>query len=272
MDATAVQQIQDTVAFDAKRNNFSEKETVVMLPENFKIHDIEKFKLNRNRFRGAFKTTSIADFVTYIKSRKDLAQSPRGFIQNEGALAAKAFFNLGDNGTPGHGDDVSILTLHRTPEYQALLQLKSQMNQTALAIFLQDWRFSLVAFNAKQEEITVSEAINGVRNIKILQKTETQSQQRDTGHTRSALENIEASSTSDNLPSHFTLLTTAYNGLNKHDLDLRLEIHTDGGIPTFTVSIIRHAAVIEEIAQDFKAVITEQLKDSGNFLIGTFEL
>ncbi|STG31056.1 CPS-53 (KpLE1) prophage protein [Escherichia coli] len=43
----------------------------VALPENFRIHDLEKFNLNRFRFRGALSTASIDDFTRYSK---DLAR------------------------------------------------------------------------------------------------------------------------------------------------------------------------------------------------------
>ncbi len=39
----------------------------VALPENFRIHDLEKFNLNRFRFRGALSTASIDDFTRYFK-------------------------------------------------------------------------------------------------------------------------------------------------------------------------------------------------------------
>ncbi|MGT9485675.1 DUF2303 family protein, partial [Escherichia coli] len=42
-----------------------------LLPENFRIHDLEKFNLNRFRFRGALSTASIDDFTRYSKDLAD---------------------------------------------------------------------------------------------------------------------------------------------------------------------------------------------------------
>ncbi|WP_240530605.1 DUF2303 family protein, partial [Enterobacter hormaechei] len=50
----------------------------VALPENFRIHDLEKFNLNRFRFRGALSTASIDDFTRYSKDLAD--EGTRCFI------------------------------------------------------------------------------------------------------------------------------------------------------------------------------------------------
>ncbi len=55
------------------------------LPENFRIHDLEKFNLNRFRFRGALSTASIDDFTRYSKDLAD--EGTRCFIDADNMRA-----------------------------------------------------------------------------------------------------------------------------------------------------------------------------------------
>ncbi|WP_250845083.1 DUF2303 family protein, partial [Escherichia coli] len=64
----------------------------VALPENFRIHDLEKFNLNRFRFRGALSTASIDDFTRYSKDLAD--EGTRCFIDADN-MRAVSVLNLG---------------------------------------------------------------------------------------------------------------------------------------------------------------------------------
>ncbi len=63
LDATAINQIHALISAQGVNEIISKiGADAVALPENFRIHDLEKFNLNRFRFRGALSTASIDDF------------------------------------------------------------------------------------------------------------------------------------------------------------------------------------------------------------------
>lgn len=68
LDATAINQIHALISAQGVNEIISKiGADAVALPENFRIHDLEKFNLNRFRFRGTLSTASIDDFTRYSK-------------------------------------------------------------------------------------------------------------------------------------------------------------------------------------------------------------
>ncbi|OYK31923.1 hypothetical protein CI722_01340, partial [Shigella sonnei] len=64
LDATAINQIHALISAQGVNEIISKiGADAVALPENFRIHDLEKLNLNRFRFRGALSTASIDDFT-----------------------------------------------------------------------------------------------------------------------------------------------------------------------------------------------------------------
>ncbi|MDT4653904.1 DUF2303 family protein, partial [Escherichia coli] len=86
LDATAINQIHALISAQGVNeiiNNIGAD--AVALPENFRIHDLEKFNLNRFRFRGALSTASIDDFTRYSKDLAD--EGTRCFIDADNMRA-----------------------------------------------------------------------------------------------------------------------------------------------------------------------------------------
>lgn len=275
MDATAIQAI--AALRDAANMPCDDANTTSLgvFASDFKLHNLEQFKPKRDRFRGVFSTESITDFVSYVLSHrsKDLNSFTKGFIETKRALQCIVFFNLGNcDESAGHADDKAILTLEPTPEYAAVLNAKSRMNQREFIDFLEDWS-DFISPVIKQEDdfeyLRMGAVINAIRNMKITSSSETTSNVRDTGSSRSAMEEIEARS-ADTLPTHFKLSTTAYPELPHRDILLRFLVGTDDQKPNFSVKITAHAAVTESIGQAFKAVLLGELENFGAFLLGRF--
>ncbi|WP_434083611.1 DUF2303 family protein [Escherichia coli] len=101
LDATAINQIHALISAQGVNEIISKiGADAVALPENFRIHDLEKFNLNRFRFRGALSTASIDDFTRYSKDLAD--EGTRCFIDaDNGKSGCRISFNLFT--TPGYG-------------------------------------------------------------------------------------------------------------------------------------------------------------------------
>ncbi len=70
LDATAIKRVKSMPLFLLRvlmKLSVRLVPNAVALPENFRIHDLEKFNLNRFRFRGALSTASIDDFTRFLK-------------------------------------------------------------------------------------------------------------------------------------------------------------------------------------------------------------
>ena len=115
MEQAAVQQIAN-LAIASQGNmplNVDDQASIANVPEGFKVVSTEKFNAQRDRFRGEYSTSSIPSFVEYVDLRQEQSAVVQTFISTERGLVAKTFFNLGDIVTPGHADDVAILTLQK---------------------------------------------------------------------------------------------------------------------------------------------------------------
>lgn len=144
LDATAINQIHALISAQGVNEIISKiGADAVALPENFRIHDLEKFNLNRFRFRGALSTASIDDFTRYSKDLAD--EGTRCFIDADN-MRAVSVLNLGTIGEPGHADNTATLKLKKTAPFSALLSVNGERNsQKSLAEWIEDWPTTLWA-------------------------------------------------------------------------------------------------------------------------------
>ena len=231
-----------------------------------RIESLERLQPLRNRFRGALSTSSLPDFSEYVKG---VATKAAGFVDVE-KMKANVFFNLGNAELPGHGDWHASLALAPTAAYRALQQLESKrFDQAGLIDWLEDWNDVLVADFA-DGNASLTRAVAAVRKMKISTKAEATHTTSDFGASRSALEEIEASS-ADALPTGFRLATEPYEGLSSRSFSLKLSVLTGGEKPVLTLRWLRKEQQLEEIAREFKRVLGDQLGDAASLTIGTFD-
>ncbi|NHR24522.1 DUF2303 family protein [Escherichia coli] len=99
LDATAINQIHALISAQGVNEIISKiGADAVALPENFRIHDLEKFNLNRFRFRGALSTASIDDFTRYSKDLAD--EGTRCFIDADNMRAVSVLKRADGTSTP----------------------------------------------------------------------------------------------------------------------------------------------------------------------------
>lgn len=271
MNATSVQKIAD-LAVAAERAAFVGKSEPV-IPAY--IHDgnavsLEHLQAGRSRFRGTYKTNTLAEFIAYTKIRADASNADQGltsvFVNAEGG-AATAFFNLGNASAPGHADDRASLDLRRTAAFAALFDIAGkQLKQRQLAEFLEDWFDSVEPLGS--DNMSLVSAIAAIRDITITSKGEQTSVQGDLQASRSALEEIEAKSRRQ-LPTGFHFVTAPYDGFAQRPFSLRLAVLPQEKEPLLTLRIIGLGDVIEKIGQEFEAELRARLTGV-NVYRGTF--
>lgn len=239
----------------------------IALPKDMAVHNLERFAEQRARFRGEMLTASIADFASYVLHHGEA--NTAAFIDQE-RMACRAFFNLGTQANPGHGDDTAMLLLKPTAAYSAVLAIAGKLlSQRELAEWMEDWAHCLQV-RAGEEVLAVAAACAAVRNITIKAGSERTHTEHNFGAARSAMDEIEAKS-QDRLPTELVVVTEPYDGLLPQSIVLRLSVIT-GEKPQLKLRWVREEAQHEEIAQDFKRVIQQEVGGSAIVTLGTFRL
>lgn len=288
LDRAALELIQDTALNAAVPQPVAgvSRPTLTAGP-NHKLLDIEHLYPGRSRFRGHLTTNSLADFIAYTKGRwaqwnsassapaKDDGQGVPPWVPvfiDADAMKAKAHFNLGTVAAPGHGDDAATLTLKPTAVFAAINAIKGKrLDQKALAEFLEDWRTVVRPFDGDFGELTLAKAVTAIRKVKITELRDTDHSEGALKVAKTSLEQVEASSI-ETIPGYLGFDIEPYAGLQPVALRLRLSVITSDDKPTFTLRIVREEEELEKIAQDFKRVLFDDLKDAATLTVGTFAL
>lgn len=250
--------------------------SVRLIPPGAKIHDTEDARPFRNRYRGRFTTGSMSAFIAYVVSRVEtraltsIKESLVKVFVAHDRLRASAVFNLGNEDNPGHGDDVAVLDLEKTPEYEAICALPANLIQPVFVDWIRDWghmaRFGTVATDAEGVEtvttIPAHRAIAAVRSVQVKQTTDTSHEVSDMAAKRTKLEEIEASSRSQALPTLIECGFRPAEDLRHVSVQLRVSL-AGGEKPTFSIRPVGAAALREEIAKDFEASLGAGLAAAG---------
>lgn len=270
--STAVNEVRDLAIAASDKLNASAGIASVIAPDNFHAIDTEPFQPNRRRFRGRMQTNSLADFILYVKLRTQAdARSGKipGFIDAD-KLAATAIFNLGTVDAPGHADDIATLQMKSSPAFASLLSVHGSTLQHLDALnWLQDWADHVTYADEDGEPLATNPAYNALRKVTISALSESTSEERTHGTTRSAMEQVEARGGST-LPALIRFTCTPYAGLPERPFWLRLNIRDSGGKPVFQLRVRNLDAEKESIAQDFKRALLQDLQDDASLILGTF--
>ncbi len=275
MEQQAVKQIADlAVAAQSKMPvQVDAGASVAILPQGFNLHSTEKFNQNRDRYRGAYATTSIQAFAEYIEFRNNGSdENVQTFIATNQGLIARTFLNLGDKNLPGHGDDTAILVLEKKAEFARAEAINGRrQRQQELIDYVDDWAEFLEAHN-DSGVIPLDKAIRALRKVKITKGSEVDSQVRDLGYQVSAMEKMEATGVDENLPQYFLLHTECFHGLNPRTVKLSLRVSTNNeDAPGLILRIVGDEALTEALAEKFKDILTDRLKGQGQIFQGQFE-
>ncbi|HBU2513802.1 TPA: YfdQ family protein [Klebsiella pneumoniae] len=240
-----------------------------ILPDGTTIASLERFALERFRFRGAMDTTSIDDFVRYSVAYAQEEEKARCFIDADNMLA-RSIFNIGTLDNPGHADNVASIKLKKTAPFRALLAINGdRLSQKQIAEWLEDWSDFLLAFDAEGQTMDISKAAQAVRRVTIQQTNQADHEDSDFAGRKSLMQSVEASS-KDVMPVAFEFKCIPYEGLGERRFSLRNSL-LKSGEPVFVLRIVQLEAQEEEMANEFRDLLIAQFDDKpvetfiGNF-------
>lgn len=271
LDSGTFKQVKDLVLSGYHLNDIQDLACpTALLPDGTAVESLERFSLERFRFRGAMTTTSIDDFARYSKGYAIDSEPARCFIDADN-MTARSVFNIGTLDNPGHADNVASITLKKTAPFRALLQIDGQrLKQKQIAEWLEDWSDYLLAFDANGNTMQISQAAQAVRRITIQQATQQDHETGDFAGKTSLMQSVEASS-KDVMPVAFEFKCVPYEGLGERRFSLRNSLLTSDE-PCFVLRIVQLEAQEEAIANEFRDLLISKL-DGGSVetFIGNFK-
>lgn len=244
------------------------------LPEGVGLIDLEPFMLERRRFRGTMRTAVLEDFIDYVSATTEEGHEKLDvypcFVDPE-AMSARAFFNLGDQDDPGHGDHTALLKLKRTSTFEEVLKINGdKLEQRQLAEWMEDWVDVLAATNEQGEPMPMGAAVAAIRRITIGSNAEATSEETSFGSRRSAMAEVEAKNR-DQLPAFLQFTCEPYQGLKERTFTLRLNVIT-GETPRIGVRIVRLETAEEEMAKELEELLRQGFEDTAvRTFVGTFQ-
>jgi uncharacterized protein YfdQ (DUF2303 family) len=232
------------------------------------VLELEKFRPLRGRFRGDFLTRRIDDFVSYTVGKADMGAEC--FVWPDD-MTAKAVLNLGDINKPGHADNTATIKLKTTAAFDAIKSMDGKTRtQQQLAEWLEDWRDNIQGLTSDEQGLSPSKVIAAIRRITIKANSSSDHTEGQLGRTRSAMEQVEASSNSEPLPSFILFRCEPYTGLTERTFILRLSLRFDEEKPLLALRIIRPEQHEEEMAEEFATLLQQQFGDQLPVTIGNF--
>jgi uncharacterized protein YfdQ (DUF2303 family) len=237
------------------------------LPNDFTLHDLEKFQEHRRRARGTMASSSVNDFAAYSLAHAEAGAS--AFVDPE-RMTAVAVLNLGTPLQPGHGDNLAKLQPKRTAAYAAVSTIATGagLKQTQAAEFLEDWPGNVECFNA-DGVISLPRAIAAIRKITIDSMRKLESEEKSLGAVRSAFESVQATST-EPMPTTINFACVPYHGLAPRKFVLRLGVQTGGDKPAITLRVVNQEQHNEEMALELASLVRGALQDSIPVLVGSY--
>lgn len=268
--ADALKALVDTILKTAAPKHVETAEyPTVAVPSGTALVSLEPYQATRNRFRGTFRTSLVADFAKYLGARLIAAPltDPHIFVDAAQARAV-AFFNMADR---GHCDDRAELSLPWTEAYKAYASLEARkFTQRQLVEWLEDWSHCLQA-SRDDVPMSISAAIASVRRIEVKSDRNSTSQVGEFGGRQSSLEAVEAAAQGGMTPTAFAMRFRPCEELAEVTVQLRLSIGVDAeGKPSLMLRSIGHSATVERIAENFEAVVRDNLIGAAKVFRGTF--
>lgn len=254
LDSGTFQQVKDLVLSGYHLNDIHGLACpTALLPQNTSVESLERFALERFRFRGAMDTTSIDDFVRYSVAYAREEEKARCFIDADNMLA-RSIFNIGTLDNPGHADNVASIKLKKTAPFRALLAINGDhLNQKQIAEWLEDWSDYLLAFDAGGNTMTIAQAAQAVRRVTIQQATQADHEDSDFSGKKSLMQSIEASS-KEVMPVAFEFKCVPYEGLGERRFSLRNSLLKSSD-PVFVLRVVQLEAQEEAIANEFRDLL-----------------
>lgn len=273
-DQSAIQQLAKAEAISAAASAVNvQADSLVALPDDFKLHDLEQYLTTRRRERGTMNTSSVSDFAAYAK--KHAANAGSAAFVDQDRMCAIAVLNLGSPVAPGHADNKAVLKPKMTAAYSALVAVTDgkALSQQRAAEFMEDWTTEIECFVVNGEEssaLSRPKAIAAIRKVTIESLSKLEATAQNLSASRSTFEQVQAASGPDPLPTRIYFTCVPYQGLESRLFVLRLGIRTDSKDPIITLRVQNKEKHEEEMAAELAQLVRDAIGDGMPVMVGTY--
>ncbi|MCB0257029.1 MAG: DUF2303 family protein [Anaerolineae bacterium] len=253
MTKDAIQHIQETATgpvFMGHLDGMVQK-PAILVPESMRIEDVEKYMDYASRYRMKYRTTLLADYLTYGKEHG----SDSLCLVDPETMSALTIFDVGTPDKPGHKEHVATLSLAKTAAYKSLEKLSSdRLSQKSAAEFIEEWGDYIAVEDSSGEEIPKSSAVATIRDLTIDSARKLNSSVGDFSDSKSLMEKLEMSG-SGSLPARILFTCSPYHGLKTRVIRLRVSMLVGGAQPELSFKVLCAEQLNEDICEEFKDLV-----------------
>lgn len=273
-DKESIQALQQGAAIEQASAAMARAENaqhILALPEDFKLHDLERNQQHRRRARGSMATESLGSFVAYTRVHAEPGASV--FIDTS-HMRATAVLNLGAPDYPGQADNVATYSPDPTAPYMGLTATANGLGrkQVEIAEFFEDWPDHLQFFHG-DGKLEPVKAIAAIRKLTIESMRKLESSEQQLSASRSAFESVQATSETP-IPTTVYFTCKPYEVLQSRLFVMRLAIHTTNDKPAISLRIQKLELHKEEMGVELAGVIAGSFAGDGAtlpILLGSYQ-
>lgn len=232
-----------------------------IIPNNARLVSLERFQDAPRRRRATVEFTELAAFVEYVKAE---ATEQAAIFFHAASATVTAFFDYSNAATAyaaGWCDHRAILTLQRTPELEAALELcQSRRTQQEVIDWLEDWGQVIQPISARGDPLTPSAAITQLRRLEVNATKTKIVEVGDFQSSRSALDSVEAAVGDQQPPASFVLSAPFYRGTGAVELPLRLSVVFKDNAAAIKLRPIGFEALRQVVLNELRDALRTELK------------
>lgn len=251
MEQAAIKQANDAIATVTDP-------TVIALPSDYKIHDLERYLAFPRRITGVMTTSVVNDFSLYIDTYAECDRAAC-FVDPD-AMQAWCALNFGTIDRPGHADHVAIFKPRITAAFAAFGQAVGSlpMTQQRLAEFIEDWSDHIAPYDAEGVPLDIKQAVSAIRKITIESMSKAESNQQNLSAERSTFDAVRLAN-KDPFPAWLHFTCAPYVGLAARTIACRVSLRTPSPQekePTIKLAPVAMERHVEEMGAEVVKLVT----------------
>lgn len=263
MDNTAIEAIAAMAAAQLAQREIGEHHDIaaVVIPKDYNLTNLEKFKSEPDHFRGVFSTNILEQYTGYVDKN---ATADSGVFINQDKMTATAIIDMGNHDLPKWGKHEASVTLKNTPAYDALLSLRDRkITQQDFIDFAEDWQEHIQFYYGDDVTIGHESFKETIKTLRKLKTSVTATSETEIGNfaaNRSAMESIEVTAAgSQQPPTGFLFSTIPYDGFGPVSFDCQLRALPDAKEVFLKYRIGQLAQHQERLAEQFRDKIINSI-------------
>lgn len=246
-------------AIQSEVNAVEKVSSLVVVPDGFKLQDMESFKEFKDDFRFNYSTSCIPDFAEYCQ---EFDQDGAKCFIAQSSMCANVIFDIGTQEKPLFQRNKASLQLDKTAAYSAILNINEvPLSQKQASEFIEDWTDQISVYDQSGELMSNAQAAKSLREITIDQINTRESKVGNYSESMSASEKIEARN-QEKLPSDIVFVCQPYTGLDDRAFTLRASLLAGGDKPRIVLRIVKLEKHVEDMASEFKDIVVNCFKEN----------